>query len=1118
MPEFDEINAPVTIPDHEMLRPIGRGSYGVVWLARSTMGLYRAVKIVYRKTFKDARPFERELSGIRKFEPISRSHDAFIDILHVGINEAEGYFYYVMELGDDQVTAQFIQPERYEPKTLGTQIAQQGRLSVPECLRFGLTLSHGLAELHKHGLVHRDIKPSNIIFINGTPKLADIGLVAEAGQALSFVGTEGFVPQDGPGTPEADVYALGKVLYEAATGKDRHEFPKLQTLLGDDPQLDAFAELNEVIVKAGQNQIKQRYASAWLMHADLLVLANGKSVKRLRALEKNFKVAKRAGVVAFAIVLLAAAIVFPIVQERRHAQERRQREVGANIANGTRTMDQWNMLGALPQFANTLRLDHDDAEREVGHRLLVGSVLAQCPRLERTWNEATMLDRAFFNADSTRALLIRERGLAKLVDLRTGEVCLHPFGELDDALCCGAFHPERAVVAVGGFSGRIRVLRSDTLEEIFSRTLSNGVSSVCFAPEANRLVVAMQNGWISLWDYEGGKLIWERLISAGEVSCAQFDHKGTCIATCGRDGYVRLWDASNATELIQPISHAGHWVHQLAFSPDDTKLATACADRVARVFRVESGEQIPPNLHHGDEVFSVEFSRDGRLLLTGSVDSTARLWETGELLPWTNCPVLPHGERVTWATLSHDCRRALVAGSNGLMRLWDLAPLGFPSAQACLVSDDGSHCLVLSNQLARFWRAAAGTISQKAVELPGTVEKTLFNRNGSFFLCISLLDTNSSTANRLLTVWDCDSGKAAGAAIVLSNNLDSAQLSEDGRHLVTWVKERALLWDVALGTPSGAEWKEAGWIGPVYFNHRGDQVALVTGTMVQFRDLAGHPSFGPIQHPVRITRIEFSPNDERFVTCCADRSLSNYFARIWNAKSGVALSPRLPHGDGVVWAGFSPDGKVLSTACEDFTAHLWDGLAGTVVPIMLRHEHQIFSTDFSPDSRWLLTASRDCCARIWNVATGDPLTPPLRHPQKLKMARFLNDRRRMLTWDDAGAARIWELPILDWPIEEISDLASLLAGETVDPAVWRRLRDRHPAFFTVTREAVCQWHQQAALDAEVQLCWEAAALHWQWLLELDPQNTVAVHHLETAQKQKRSNHHRKETLQLHVQK
>src|SRR2546423_851516 len=89
------------IPDHELLRQVGQGSYGQVWLARNALGTYRAVKIVYRKTFIHERPFEREFSGIQKFEPISRAHAGLVDILQVGRNNGGGYFYYVMELADD---------------------------------------------------------------------------------------------------------------------------------------------------------------------------------------------------------------------------------------------------------------------------------------------------------------------------------------------------------------------------------------------------------------------------------------------------------------------------------------------------------------------------------------------------------------------------------------------------------------------------------------------------------------------------------------------------------------------------------------------------------------------------------------------------------------------------------------------------------------------------------------------------------------------------------------------------------------------------------------------------------------------------------------------------------
>jgi serine/threonine protein kinase len=186
------------IPDFELLRCIGRGSYGEVWLARNILGSYRAVKIVERKAFRDEEAFEREFSGLRRFEPISREHDGFVAILHVGRNRAQGFFYYVMELADNDSKGGWTEPGAYVPKTLSNELARCGRLPIEQSVQLGFSLSQALAELHRRGLVHRDVKPSNIIFVKGHAKLADIGLVAHAGEKKRL-GTEGFIPPEVPG-------------------------------------------------------------------------------------------------------------------------------------------------------------------------------------------------------------------------------------------------------------------------------------------------------------------------------------------------------------------------------------------------------------------------------------------------------------------------------------------------------------------------------------------------------------------------------------------------------------------------------------------------------------------------------------------------------------------------------------------------------------------------------------------------------------------------------------------------------------------------------------------------------------------------------------------------------
>jgi serine/threonine protein kinase len=252
-----------TIPDHEVLRKIGGGAYGEVWLARGVTGAMRAVKVVWREDFEDERGFEREFEGILKFEPISRDHPGLVNILHVGRSpDGSSFYYYVMQLGDDVRNGREINPIEYEPRTLRAdhQHAAGVQWSTDDCIDVGLRLAEALGHLHEQGLAHRDVKPSNIIFVNGKAKLADIGLVAARGQR-TFVGTEGFVPPEGPGSTQADVYSLGKVLYEIATGKDRMNFPDLPDEIPTGPDRKRWLELNRVICDICEPRISKRKIS-----------------------------------------------------------------------------------------------------------------------------------------------------------------------------------------------------------------------------------------------------------------------------------------------------------------------------------------------------------------------------------------------------------------------------------------------------------------------------------------------------------------------------------------------------------------------------------------------------------------------------------------------------------------------------------------------------------------------------------------------------------------------------------------------------------------------------------------------------------------------------------------
>jgi tetratricopeptide (TPR) repeat protein len=342
------------IPEHELLRPIASGAYGEVWLARSRLGTLRAVKIVRRDRFERGEDFEREFRGLQRFEPVSRTHEALVDILQIG--RQDEWFYYVMELADEargatpkpeirsskadrkpkteaETPGGQVRPsdlgllsefgprssDLYSPRTLRAELKSHISLPADEVIALGLKLAGALAHLHARGLVHRDVKPSNILFIDGEVKLADAGLVAAVDDARSLVGTPGYIPPEGPGTPQADLYSLGKVLYEAAFGKDRSDFPQLPPDLSARGDHSKLLELNEILLAACAKDPAKRYPSAESMLADLEFLQRGHSVRRKHTLGARWKLARQITLAAAGLALAGLGLVFMLREVRRTA-------------------------------------------------------------------------------------------------------------------------------------------------------------------------------------------------------------------------------------------------------------------------------------------------------------------------------------------------------------------------------------------------------------------------------------------------------------------------------------------------------------------------------------------------------------------------------------------------------------------------------------------------------------------------------------------------------------------------------------------------------------------------------------------------------------------------------
>ena len=294
---------PPAVPDHDLVRPIGEGGFGRVWLARNrATGQLHAVKVIPLRGAGAADPAGREMASIVRLEAgVRRRHPSLLCIHHVG--KTAEFLFYVMDLADDASGSPASAAANYRPATLEGRL-EAGPLEPLECVRWARQLLAGLASLHQAGMVHRDVKPSNCLFVDGELKLADFGLVAEAGPQVSRIGTPKFMPPDGRMDARADVYAAGLVLYEMMTGLPAECFPRPGEGARRAVETPLLGALTRIVLKACEPDPRGRFRDAGEMLAAL-----EKAVEAVTARPPAARPRKRIPAL-LALAALAAIAVF----------------------------------------------------------------------------------------------------------------------------------------------------------------------------------------------------------------------------------------------------------------------------------------------------------------------------------------------------------------------------------------------------------------------------------------------------------------------------------------------------------------------------------------------------------------------------------------------------------------------------------------------------------------------------------------------------------------------------------------------------------------------------------------------------------------------------------------
>lgn len=351
----DKDRAKPEIPDFDLIRLIGRGGFGEVWLAKNrATGHLRAVKAVPLRASGAADPATREIMSLTRLEAaMQRQHASLVTIHHVG--KTEDYLFYVMELADDFSGGAASADFDYKPATLQNRLAG-GPLAPDECSRFARQLLTGLASLHEAGMVHRDVKPANCLFVDGAIKLADFGLLTEASPQVSRVGTQKYMPPDGRMDLRADVYAAGLVIYEMLTGLPADRFPRLGKRAREivhDPNLNSLLRL---VLRACQPAPEDRFQDADKMLAE---------VER-GAVAAPSRPSHPRRLILGSIGCLCAAILLTIVWLQPWANQRPTRPSGGESATGEVDVVDVNFITEKPFFDAEVYLDGVRQERPDG--------------------------------------------------------------------------------------------------------------------------------------------------------------------------------------------------------------------------------------------------------------------------------------------------------------------------------------------------------------------------------------------------------------------------------------------------------------------------------------------------------------------------------------------------------------------------------------------------------------------------------------------------------------------------------------------------------------------------------------------------------------------------------
>lgn len=1066
-PPEAEIQSPLPeIPGHEILRELGRGGMGIVYLARQI----RADRLVAVKVLlgpqhvgeEEQRRFRREAEAIARLQ-----HPGIVQIFEVG--EHKGRAFFSLEYCSGGNLDQFMSRAPLLPLEAAQAVAD---------------LSRSIQAAHDASIVHRDLKPANVLLApkitesHGSSeaidaesrpplqsfllKITDFGIAkkldAEAQTKTdlvmgspSYMAPEQVDPKQAVG-PATDVYSLGVILYVSLTGRapflGSTSLDTILQLTRADPipprRLNPSVppDLDTICLKCLQKDPIRRYATALNLAEDLERYVQGRPIlaRPVSRTERIYRWVKRnplmASLVASLLLVLCAGsgvaswlAVMAQAEKKRAIQARKQAEETAKRESKAK--------------------HRAIQEQERAEKLLYAKELEL---LIRDWKDGATR-KAEAALDKTNPF---HRGWEhRFLDTWFRRLGRAPFLESPkDPVLCIALSPDgqQMACARGDFVANVRgnsmnIELYDLNTRKVQRALSGHqdfVTCLAFSPNGNHLVSGSRDTTIKIWDLKTGRALSTLRGHSRTVRSVAYSPNGKRIYSGGEDRTLKIWNGETGIEL-QNLTDHNQPINDLACSPDGKYIASAGGPPTFKVIQTSqgarklqktvltgekpgellvwdatTGKKLYAQRDHSGSVLCVTFSPNGKHLLSGSTNRRLILRDARSGKPIKT--LQGHSGPVTRVTFSPDGSRVISGDQNGILKVWSSSSGNFlftlsrhhraifsmahhPDGRRIVTgSGDGSILL---------WDASRPQSPRRFQALKGKFRSIAVSPNGQQIFFADQRGLPNQRV-RLLRALDSRTGKLLLTLKGHTGDVTDLTFSPAGNRLVSCSGDKTIkLWDTTTGTLLHTFLGHKDCVQSVAFSPDGSQI--VSGGWdrdIRIWDtISGALTHILPGHTGNVSNVTFSPNGSRIASASfrAEDNGRNLHGevKVWDATTGEEVFTKVIPGSAVLAVCFSPDGRKLAFGTKDHTVQLVDAETGQELLKPIAHASSPQAVVFTHDGKRIVSGTKDGRIRFWDAKTGILLFS-LEGEGPVTSLTFTEDGNRLISGTRGSTIGIWD--------------------------------------------------------------------------------------------------------------